>query len=776
MTRRLLMSKLGSLEYTLSKLCLLPTEQVHPHEATKLPEVFSIRESMNRVDPVLGERMSPIPIMVALIKLGGDEEEYVVLDGMHRYQAMKERGCPHVLAYLVDYDEEAELHGWNAIIVETFEVGEVLKKTELDFAVREEGEIASGKFRWENIDIPPEEAQDKVNNGEWAFAFVERTSDGYRAYYPDKDGEFSLEEKVQLLMDFDEAVETIFGGPQVFRFVADNVSIQDFQFLEAPYLLIRTRFSKEEVQRAAHRGFLLPKKTTRHIFKMRPFVQIPMRILDDRRMPADEKMKKAIQFIRITYRDRFYPESIHNFRDVVAPLDVSFKCPDLEIARRKKEEIESNPRLHFAKEWSVPDDRLVSLPGPVGFVDLEVTGGFWAGYVVGHRSPEFQDLYHKATDAIRWMLDPNGGEVYRNIEAYIIPAPASHSMAIAALSSVLPEHRILHIVAGAFGERWAEISRDYGQEVEKFYIEPGSPFTDEDAQELYEILKKGDFDAVTVVYNETSTGTYYDLRRAYRAINEAERDAGRDILFLVDAASAFGGMPIEGLENVDFLVLSVEKCLAIPPGFSILVVNKRGIAKAYEIEDKIGHPLGYTTSLTRIRRFHLKHQTLGTPPIPQIIMFLKAIQRIHGYVSLDSRYVPGEGLENRYNRYRRLAEMTGSWAKKLGFKLFPKEKDICSPTVTAVCTDPFDSDVIVEVLRQKDRIDLSAGHRDLKDRYGNRVKLLRIPHMGNMQEEDLRELLGRIEAILREMVEERYYNGLISRSEFMIWKKKLNEN
>lgn len=742
--------KKGSIEYTLSKLCLLDVNKVFPHEKTKVAEVFSIRDLMNRVDPVLGKRMSPIPIMVSPIS---GTDEYVVLDGMHRFKAMKERGCADVFAYKIDYDAEASIHGWDAIIVDEFDIQDAFKKTVDDFRELSKTEIASGDISWESVAISPKEAQGKVDRGELPFCLVTRLPDSsFMAHYPRKTaGTFSLEEKVQVLVDFDEAVESIFGGPHVFRFVADDVSIEDYEFLKAPYLLIRARFTKSEIQTAARNRFLLPKKTTRHIFSLRPIVQIPVEHLDDRRKARSEKWAEAVKFINDNYRDRYYPEPVHYFRDVIAIQDTSFKCPNIRTATKRKKEIELNPALHFAKEWGPQDTALVCLPGPVGFSDIDITGGEISGYTVGHRSTDFESLYYKASDAVRWILDPSFGKIYKKFSACLIPAPATHSMAVAALSSVLPNRKILHIVAGAFGGRWAEISKDFGQKAVEYRIKPGHRFSGEDASNVEAILSKGGFDAVTIIYNETSTGTFYDLKEIYRPVKRAEKATGKDILFLVDAASAFGGMPISGLENVDLLVMSTEKCLALPPGISILAANKKAITQAGKHEDILKRRTGYTTSLTRIHGFHEKNQTLGTPAIPQIAMLLKTIQKIHGYVSLDGRYVPGEGLEKRYKRFSDMAAFTREWARKHKFNTLAQSDDICSSTVTAVKVDPYNGDEIVDRLRKFDRIDLSGGHRDLKDEKGKKISMIRIPHMGSMEQKHLNDLLGKISQILREM-------------------------
>jgi aspartate aminotransferase-like enzyme len=175
-----------------------------------------------------------------------------------------------------------------------------------------------------------------------------------------------------------------------------------------------------------------------------------------------------------------------------------------------------------------------------------------------------------------------------------------------------------------------------------------------------------------------------------------------------------------------------------------MLVREKAIQHARRMEGELNHRLGYTTSLTRIMEFHEKHQTLGTPAVPQIIMLLKTIQKVHGYVSRDGRYIPGEGLDNRYQRVAELARLDKEWAAKAGFSLYPQNGSVCSDTITAINLAPLDSDRIVERLKKNYRIDLSGGHRDLADDTGRKVPLIRIPHMGGMKKADLNYLLRQI--------------------------------
>src|SRR5690606_10301902 len=111
---------------------------------------------------------------------------------------------------------------------------------------------------------------------------------------------------------------------------------------------------------------------------------------------------------------------------------------------------------------------------------------------------------------------------------------------------------------GAFADRWYEVAASNGKDVEKLSFDwdkPASPDLIADS------LKRGGFEALTVVHNETSTG----LQNPVKEIAEAVRAVAPDTLILVDAVSSLGGARIEmDAWGLDMVLTSSQKCLALP--------------------------------------------------------------------------------------------------------------------------------------------------------------------------------------------------------------------
>jgi aspartate aminotransferase-like enzyme len=108
-------------------------------------------------------------------------------------------------------------------------------------------------------------------------------------------------------------------------------------------------------------------------------------------------------------------------------------------------------------------------------------------------------------------------------------------------------------------------------------------------------------------------------------------------------------------------------------------------------------------------------------------------------VQLDRIFA--EGLQQRYARHQRMADMTQQWALDHGFEL-AAEEGYRSPTVTNV-TNNLQMDV--EALNRflaKSEMEISNGYGIYKN------KAFRIAHMGEANEEDMQRLFAAMDEFL----------------------------
>ena len=132
----------------------------------------------------------------------------------------------------------------------------------------------------------------------------------------------------------------------------------------------------------------------------------------------------------------------------------------------------------------------------------------------------------------------------------------------------------LNLVNGAFSSKWHKVTASCGLPCTALEKEWGQPVLPEDVDGA---LKSGDFDVVTLVHNETSTGVMSPLAE----IGALLRDKYPDVLLHVDAVSSMAGVEI----NFDKLQLatcfaSVQKAWGLPAGFTVCGLSEITLEKA----------------------------------------------------------------------------------------------------------------------------------------------------------------------------------------------------
>jgi predicted phosphoserine aminotransferase len=329
--------------------------------------------------------------------------------------------------------------------------------------------------------------------------------------------------------------------------------------------------------------------------------------------------------------------------------------------------------------------------------------------MISHRGKEFAHLFDEVIPKIQKLL-------YTKNRIFLSTSSATGLMEAAVRNTV--SKKCLNLTCGAFSEKWADITSDNGKTNEVASIEWGKAIKPEMVRKK---LETGEFDVVTLVHNETSTGVMNPLEEIAAVIKEFP-----DVIFCVDAVSSMGGVKIEVDKlGIDVCLASVQKCLALPPGFAIASVSDKAIERAKTVKDR-GH---YFDFLANFEKYG-KKQTLTTPSIPHIYALNAQLDRIFK-----------EGMENRFERHRKMAENCRDWVTGRGFEFFA-EKGYESNTVTCISNNKgVDLVMLIEKLAERGK-EISNGYGKLKG------KTFRIAHMGDIQPSELDELLKDIDEIL----------------------------
>ncbi|MBN1966641.1 MAG: alanine--glyoxylate aminotransferase family protein [Anaerolineae bacterium] len=357
------------------------------------------------------------------------------------------------------------------------------------------------------------------------------------------------------------------------------------------------------------------------------------------------------------------------------------------------------------------DHEYLFIPGPVE-VRREVLDaqGEW---MIGHRSKAFAALYARLQPRLKRSF--GAGEGYR---VYTYTSSGSGIWESASRNLVRDDRRILHLVNGAFSDRWAKVSSDNGKQADVIEVPWGQAVKPE---QLAEALSQQAYDAVALVYNETSTGVLNPLPEYAEIVRQYD-----DTLLLVDAVSCWLGLPIEAAAwGCDMVLASSQKAFALPPGIAFGAVSDRALVRAEQVPHR-----GYYFDMLTLEKSHVKNNTPATPPISLMYAADKQFDDIEG-----------EGYPARYARHQQLAEMTRAWALDRGFAMF-SEAGYHSPTVSAIeNTRGIDFPALQAFLQERGMY-LGGGYGKLK------ATTFRIAHMGDTQPEHMQMLFDGIDSFL----------------------------
>lgn len=348
------------------------------------------------------------------------------------------------------------------------------------------------------------------------------------------------------------------------------------------------------------------------------------------------------------------------------------------------------------------------VPGPVD-VDPDVLEAQTLP-MLPHRSPEFEALFQRVCSKAQHVFYTQG--------RVFVFASSGSGLQEAAVRN-LAQNRVLSCVNGAFGSRWYDVAVSNGIQADKLEVPWGQAVMPEDVAGK---LLNGDYEIVTLVHNETSTG----LENPVKDIAEAVRAASPTTLLCVDAVSSLSGAKILTDEwGLDFILTSSQKCLALPPGLALAAVSKNAMQRAEQVPGR-----GWYFDLLRMEKHRLKDSTPATPAISLIYALDSQLDRILA-----------EGLEARFARHAAMAARVQSWALERGFELYAQE-GFRSKTVTTV-------ENLLEIdVAALNRFLLERGMR-IANGYGSlKNKTFRIAHMGETNMENMEELLSAIDEYL----------------------------
>ncbi len=362
-------------------------------------------------------------------------------------------------------------------------------------------------------------------------------------------------------------------------------------------------------------------------------------------------------------------------------------------------------------------DKLLFTPGP-----LTTSSAVKAAMLhdIGSWHFEFNEIVKRIRER---LLHVAGVSRDAGWETVLLQGSGTFGVEAVFQTCVPPDGKVLVLANGAYGERMVQMLVHAGIPHAVARWNEDSP-VDAGAVEAALAENEG-VTHVAVVHCETTTG----LLNPIVEIGPVVKRHGA--VFVVDAMSSFGGIPIDlHACAIDFLVSSSNKCIEGVPGFSFVICRRDALLACEGIARSLSLDL-----LGQLKAFEKNGQFRFTPPTHAVLAFDRALSELEAE----------GGVRGRNARYcaNHAALIAGMSA--LGFEAF-LEPGVQSCIITAFAYPSSDA------------FDFGRFYRELSDRgfiiYPGKlteVDTFRIGNIGRLFAHDIQQLVLAIGAACRDM-------------------------
>lgn len=362
------------------------------------------------------------------------------------------------------------------------------------------------------------------------------------------------------------------------------------------------------------------------------------------------------------------------------------------------------------------DKTFLMIPGPTPVpesVMLDI-----AKHPIGHRSSEFSSILEEVYANLKYVFQTQN-------DVFIYTASGTGAMCAALENLINQGDKVLCLVIGNFGNRWAKIAQSRGAIVEKIEVEAGQVIDLEVLKaKLAEDVNK-EIKLVTLTHSETSTGAANDVKTLCSIIRE------HGALSVVDGVTSVCAMPCKPDEwGIDVLVSGSQKGFMVPPGLAFLTANER----AWKVYEECKYPSFYF-DWGAYRKSTRANSTPFTPAVNLITGLNTAL-----------RMIKDEGIENVNARHKKNAMALRKALRAINLELLVKNDENASYSITSIIPpEGISVPDIRKYLKEDFDIVVANGQNQLKD------KIFRMGTLGFVCERDLIASVGALEAVLKKL-------------------------
>jgi pyridoxamine--pyruvate transaminase len=318
--------------------------------------------------------------------------------------------------------------------------------------------------------------------------------------------------------------------------------------------------------------------------------------------------------------------------------------------------------------------------------------------VMSDKDPDFIAFYQQTTEKLKQIFCTQNDVIIMHGEAIL-------GLEAGLVCLMEPGDKCLVLVSGSFGDGFLDWVRMHGGQP----IEVRVPYNAAiDPSDVESALKQHpDIKLMFVIHCETLSGTLNPVKEICILAKQ------HGVVSVVDAVTSVGS--VETLVddwNLDICILGTQKCLAAPPGLSLLSVSE----DAWAMMRSKKHPIRYSyLSMLDWRERWLEQGCFPYTPSVSDVYALNA--------ALDQ--VLEEGLKNVIARHGNAARICRAGMQGAGLEIWPLSEDIAAASITvAKLPDGIDGQAFRNNLFEKYGVIVSPGFEKMKD------QLIGVAHMG----------------------------------------------
>jgi aspartate aminotransferase-like enzyme len=335
-----------------------------------------------------------------------------------------------------------------------------------------------------------------------------------------------------------------------------------------------------------------------------------------------------------------------------------------------------------------------------------------------HRTPEFRAMFLKVLAQLKVFVGTKN-------DVLLLACSGTGAMEASVSNLTSPGDRVLVLSAGKFGERWTDLAKAFGCEVDVLEAPYGQTF------EMAEVKKalRPEHRVIYMQASETSTAVSHDVEAVAAMVKDT------DTLLVVDGITGLGTQTIDvDGWGVDIVIGGSQKAVMIPPGLAYLSVSE----KAWAAMEKSKNPR-YYFDLRKERKNAVKGESAYTPAVALIAGLGAALDYIAGQAGGDLE----KGRIALIDNAQVNAKATRAGLVALGFTLFAPNSPSGAATAVAV-PEGMNSGDVVKALKTRFSLVTANGQGTMQG------KIFRVAHLGFFDYLDTVAFLGAMEHIAKD--------------------------